>query len=207
MAAESALRGHAVHLLLGPSRIEPDKAGYRVSRFETTDELAVLLREHVSGCDLLLMAAAVADYRPIGLRRGSADRAPLHPIDADGAKIRRRDEPLYLELAPTPDLLAEAAQRKRPNQVFVGFALEPRDRLDRAAREKLAHKGVDVIVANPLETMDAPDIKARLVASGAAAALDGAATPGALAKVGEFPRWLLDQLTPIVLQRLASPAD
>lgn len=98
------------------------------------------------------MAAAVADYTPA---------APL-----PGAKIRRSEgDPLTLELRPTPDLLAASSKVARPDQLMVGFALEPADGLKASATDKLRRKGVDLLVANPLETMESPDIEATLIAS------------------------------------------
>ncbi len=96
------------------------------------------------------MAAAVADYRP---------RA------APGTtKIRRTESRLVLELEPVPDLLAACARRRRSGQILVGFALEPEDRLLDSARAKLVRKGVDAIVANPLETMESEEIRSIIVA-------------------------------------------
>ncbi len=100
---------------------------------------------------------------------------------------------ITLELESTPDLLAEGASRRRPGQVLVGFALEPRDRLMESAREKLARKGVDAIVANPLETMDGDSIEAVVLGS------DGSevSTRGTVSK-RDFAPWLLDVVTGMV---------
>jgi len=78
------------------------------------------------------MAAAVSDYRPARVVR---------------EKIKRGAGPLTLELAPNPDIVARAAARRRPGQVFVGFALETSQGL-KHAREKLAAKGLDLVVLN-----------------------------------------------------------
>ena len=158
LATECAARGWTVTLLLGPigaslppwteSGLHPAGSHPRILRFRTTTDLQRLLAEHWPGSDILIMAAAVADYRPKA---------------ADGmleSKIRRTVQPLTLELEPTPDLLAACGQTKRPDQMLIGFALEPRERLDSSAREKLTRKRADWIVANPLETMDAPTIDA-----------------------------------------------
>lgn len=141
--------------------------------------------------DALVMAAAVADYRPV-LPSGPGGK----PIDPATHKLPRQGGPLTLELAPTPDLLAERARERKPGQVFVGFALEPRDRLVESARSKLARKGVDLVVGNPLETMDAETIEATLIHA------DGRIEPAPATMSKEaFAPWLLDRV-----ERLAALA-
>jgi phosphopantothenoylcysteine decarboxylase/phosphopantothenate--cysteine ligase len=180
LAAAAAERGWPVTLLLGPAATRPPEDSHLTTiRFQTTDDLSNLLREHWPDHDLLIMAAAVADYRPVS-------------VDPDG-KHRRGDERLVLELEPTPDLLAGLAEVSRPGQVRVGFALEPADRLLESARDKLTRKGLDAIVANPLETMDADDVEATLLLA------DGRSipTPGRLSKT-EFAAWLLREIEEVV---------
>ncbi|MEZ6242937.1 MAG: phosphopantothenoylcysteine decarboxylase [Phycisphaerales bacterium] len=154
IADEAAGRGWRVRLLLGPAPARPAEQGIQVDRFATTAELGDLLDHLAPQHDALVMAAAVADYRP------APTAAQLL------GKIERGADPLTLRLEPTPDLLARAASRKRPDQVFVGFALEPRGELASAAPAKLVRKGVDLLVANPLETMDAQDVEATLLTPG-----------------------------------------
>lgn len=125
------------------------------------------------------MAAAVADYRP--------KISPEAAAKADG-KLRRDAAGLTLHLEPTPDLLAEVARARQAGQTLVGFALEPRSRMLESARAKLNRKKVDMIVANPLETMDGDTIEATVVTH------DGAfQTKGAVSK-GAFADWLLGLL-------------
>ena len=81
--------------------------------------------------DLIVMAAAVADYRPARRRPG---------------KVRRGDQPMTLDLVPTPDILSEVSAA-RTNQVLVGFAAETRD-LEDAGRGKLERKKLDLMVVN-----------------------------------------------------------
>jgi phosphopantothenoylcysteine decarboxylase/phosphopantothenate--cysteine ligase len=169
-----------VTLLLGPTPLTPESSQVRVERFRTTADLAGLLERHFPECDVLVMAAAVADYR-------------LKPVagqpDAAEGKLKRSEGPLSLELEPTPDLLAWCGQRRHPGQYLVGFALEPRSRLLESARAKITRKSVDMIVANPLETMDAPTIEATLV--GPSGILDSTGT--AIPKPA-FAAWLLNQI-------------
>jgi phosphopantothenoylcysteine decarboxylase/phosphopantothenate--cysteine ligase len=140
-----------VTLLLGPTSLTPADSQIRLRRFLTTADLDAALTQEMPACDVLVMAAAVADYRPKHIGG-----------DHDG-KLRRSAGGLTIDLEPTPDLLAGVAATRRPDQIVVGFALEPRARLLESARSKLARKGLDLIVANPLETMDAPSIQATVL--------------------------------------------
>lgn len=169
--------GWTVTLLLGPVALEAP-TGVRTYLFETTLDLSKLLDKHFRACDVLIMAAAVADYRPRGSRE---------------AKLPRRDKPLVLELEPTPDLVAACAARKIPGQHIIGFALEEADALEQRARDKLLRKGLDAIVANPLTTMGAADVIATVFTA------DGRVVPGPTAANGSagvgkttFARWLIE---------------
>jgi phosphopantothenoylcysteine decarboxylase/phosphopantothenate--cysteine ligase len=134
-------RGAAVTLILGNASVEPPAEAH-VARAETTAEMQAALRALTppSGplFDVLVMAAAVADFRP----RNTADR-----------KLAR-SEGVSLELESTPDLLAETADRVRTGirasgaarPVLVGFSAETGS-FDRV-RQKLKAKGVDLLVAN-----------------------------------------------------------
>jgi phosphopantothenoylcysteine decarboxylase/phosphopantothenate--cysteine ligase len=183
LASEAAARGWDVTLLMGPVGVPttatPDQStsiDSKISmfRFRTAADLQGLLREHVAGADVLVMAAAVADFRP---KDGSKF----------GGKFRRKDAELVLTLEPTPDLLAEVASSRRPEQLMVGFALEPREEMMTSAREKLERKKVDLVVANPLETMDSETIEAVVIGR------DGfeQRTVGTVSKAA-FAPWLLD---------------
>ena len=140
--AEAALeRGAEVTLILGNASVEPP-AGAHLARAETAAEMQAALRALTPPegprFDVLVMAAAVADFRP----RSASDQ-----------KLGRADG-LTLEMDATPDLLAETAERARTGSrgsgtrrpVLVGFAAETGS-LERAA-EKLRKKGVDLFVAN-----------------------------------------------------------
>ncbi|MBX3386126.1 MAG: phosphopantothenoylcysteine decarboxylase [Phycisphaeraceae bacterium] len=148
LADRAAEEGWQVCLLLGPTAVTPADSRVAVRRFRTFDDLQALLDEEFPRCNVLVMAAAVADYRP-----------KTHQIDS---KLKRQATGLSLDLEATPDLLAGVAQRRRADQLLVGFALEPRERLLQSARDKLERKSLDLIVANPLETMDAESIEATL---------------------------------------------
>ena len=191
LALASTRRGWPTTLLLGPTPAggpgecpgEHSNTPGKTIRFASTADLESLLAGLAPSCDCLIMAAAVADYRP---RRGGA------PV----AKHRRHDDGLTLHLEATPDLLAGVARARRPGQLLVGFALEPRQGMVESAKAKLTRKGIDLIVANPLETMDSEHIEAVLV-EGSPDSDSGPrvadATPGPISKP-EFAVWLLDRI-------------
>ncbi len=172
--AEAARDANAsVTLLLGPTLASPPQ-GVTTHRFESTADLERRIAENLAECDVLVMAAAVADYRP----------RPRN-VNASG-KRPRSEEGLTLELESAPDLVAEAARRKRPDQMIVGFALEEPSALADRARRKLASKQLDAIVANPLKTMGAADIDATIFTPHAEPVC-----PGPMSK-DDFAAWLVE---------------
>jgi phosphopantothenoylcysteine decarboxylase/phosphopantothenate--cysteine ligase len=186
LADEASRRGWGVTLLLGPTHRTPYDSRIRVVRFRTAAELEGLLRAEAGGCDVLVMAAAVADFRPVGIV-GEQEERSRRGASAYPGKIRRTEGPLTLELESTPDLLAGVAAGRRPGQLLVGFALEPREEMVASAKRKLERKGVDLVVANPLEAMDSEGIEAVVVGK------DGRErrTAGVMSKEA-FAPWLLD---------------
>ncbi len=178
-------RGFSVTLLLGPvGRLPALDASVRVERFETSAELGQLLEAHFEQCDLLIMAAAVADYRPASRQPGK----------------RARGERWTLELEPTEDLVAACVSRRDAKRAethlpgagagVVAFALEEAGGLERRAREKLVRKGVDAVVANPLETMQSDGI------SGVLLWADGSVDRPELRELTKpaFAEWLVGRL-------------
>lgn len=181
IAGAARQAGHRVTLLLGPVAVEPPE-GCDLHRFRTTEDLQRCLRETFPLCDVLVMAAAVADFRPTATETGR--------------KLERTGS-MTLSLEATPDLLAEVARDANPRQRIVGFALEEPARLEERAKAKLARKGLHAIVANPLETMDAPGVRGQIfLADGTIRRPDG--WPSPLPKE-HFATWLvrtLDQAWP-----------
>jgi phosphopantothenoylcysteine decarboxylase/phosphopantothenate--cysteine ligase len=169
LAEAARARGAAVTLLLGPVP-GPVPGGVTVRRFTRAADLGRLLDEHFPQCDVLIMAAAVADFTP---ENPTTD------------KLSRTDQPLRLTLEPTTDLVGACAARKRDDQRIIAFALEPADRLVDRARAKLHRKAVDAIVANPLKTMDQADVEATLLTPAGPPR-----SPGAMPKT-DFARWLI----------------
>jgi phosphopantothenoylcysteine decarboxylase/phosphopantothenate--cysteine ligase len=187
--ADSAMeQGWSVTLLLGPNAVEPLHKGITIIRFQSTQDLQDLLDEHLPACDCLIMAAAVADYRPV------ADE-----IDPDG-KRKRSGGDISLSLEATPDLLARCSSNARQTQLLVGFALEPANRLISSATRKLEKKNIDLIVANELETMDSDSIHATLLSNPKRGLELQLSTDGAIAK-SKFAHWLLEHITPIARAR------
>ncbi|MBI2958460.1 MAG: bifunctional phosphopantothenoylcysteine decarboxylase/phosphopantothenate--cysteine ligase CoaBC, partial [Chloroflexi bacterium] len=127
-------RGAEVTLVAAPMAV-PDPNGMKTVHVCTAEEMFLAVKEAVSGCDALVMAAAVADYRP--------EKAATEKIKKSGAK-------LTLTLAPTRDILASLSG----SFVKVGFAAESQD-LIANARKKLESKGLDLIVANDISRCDA----------------------------------------------------
>ena len=177
IADRAAAMGWTVTLLLGPTNLTPAHSHVEVRRFRTTAELDTLLRSAFGSCDVLIMAAAVADFRP-----------RTTPVGSDG-KLNRSQGTLTLDLDPTPDLLAGVAAGKRADQTVIGFALEPAERLLESAQAKLNRKGLDMIVANPLATMEADTIEATILWADGSQAM----TPGSLTKAA-FAAVLLDAI-------------
>ncbi|KAA0216973.1 MAG: phosphopantothenoylcysteine decarboxylase [Leptolyngbya sp. PLA3] len=193
LADAAAADGWQVTLLAGCESRRPTSPLVRISPFRTTADLERLLSVEVPRTDVLVMAAAVADYRPV-----------LQPGALDG-KTRRKNARLVLELEPTPDLLAGCRRLRRPGQVFIGFALEPREELLTSSRSKLARKGLDMVVGNPLATMDAQTIEATLVGAPGTPFQTPRSTPGPIPKP-EFARWLLAAIAELVAS-VTEPAD
>ncbi len=131
LAKAAWLRGAEVTLVTGPIALEPP-AGPETVRVETTADMAAAVAEALPLADVVLMAAAPADYRPVVRLE---------------QKLKRAEGPLRLELEPTPDILAGTAARRRRGAVVVGFALESGDAVA-GARSKLAAKQLDLVVAN-----------------------------------------------------------
>lgn len=190
LAVAASQRGWAVTLLLGPNTLRPPEQNLiEVIDFGSSNDLEHLLQTHLPQADTLIMAAAVADYRmPNGL--------PLPE------KQRRSAEGWKLELESTPDLLAGCSAMARADQLLIGFALGPRDQLLNSASAKLRRKNIDLIVANPLETMDSDKIEATLLGNAERGIVFDQPRQVHTTKA-EFADWLLDEITPWMQSRIA----
>jgi phosphopantothenoylcysteine decarboxylase/phosphopantothenate--cysteine ligase len=143
LAAEAVARGAEVTLVSGPSHLAPP-GGVNLVRVTTADEMFRAALNQAPGVDLVLKAAAVADYRPEEPARRKIKKEALRRQarrEAGGGRA------IALRLVPTPDILEEVGRRKKPGQVLVGFAAETGDLAANALR-KLRRKNLDMIVAN-----------------------------------------------------------
>jgi phosphopantothenoylcysteine decarboxylase/phosphopantothenate--cysteine ligase len=127
-------RGAEVTLVAGPLEVSVPR-GVRCTQVETTAQMADAVRAALRKADALVMAAAPADF-------GAAEPA--------SKKIKKRDKPDAIDLAPTPDILTSTRDARRPGAVIVGFALETGDAVD-GGREKLTAKDLDLVVVNDAE--------------------------------------------------------
>ena len=130
--AEAAARlGAEVTLISGPSALQPP-AGVEFFGVESAREMRQLVQERFPACDIVIKAAAVADYRV----KNVSDQ-----------KIKKNDAELTLVLEKNPDILKELGEMKQPHQTLVGFAAETQNLLQ-YAKGKLEKKNLDMIVAN-----------------------------------------------------------
>ncbi len=135
LAEEAARRGADVTLVAANVTL-PRPAGIEEVTVETTAELDAAVREHFPNSDVLIMAAAPADFRSAG--------------PADGKLSREGEDRLVLELESTPDIVAAAAAARRPHQTVVGFAAEHGEGAVERGRAKLSRKGLDAVVVNDI---------------------------------------------------------
>ena len=136
VATEALARGHRVTVVSGPVS-EPLPAGARIIRVERTSEMWRALQRQANHADVIIMAAAVADFRP------------ARPMAEKIRRVRR----WRLELEATPDIIG--ALPRRSGQVVAGFALETSRVLARA-REKLRAKRLDVLLAQAMNGLGSP---------------------------------------------------
>jgi phosphopantothenoylcysteine decarboxylase/phosphopantothenate--cysteine ligase len=130
LADEAARRGAKVTLVTTTER--PVAAGIDVVKVQTAAEMEQAVLTRSDACDVVVMAAAVADFRP---------------VETAGSKLKKDAGVPRIVLEPTTDILAALGARKRPGQTIVGFAAETDDVVVNA-RSKLVRKGADLIVAN-----------------------------------------------------------
>ncbi len=130
IAQLASVRGASVCLVTSSELAGP--AGAEVVRVETAAEMAAAVEARAPAADVVVMAAAVADFRP----KEVAER-----------KLKKGDGLPELILEPTPDILAGLGDRRRPGQLLVGFAAETEDPVAHAF-EKLRRKHLDLVVAN-----------------------------------------------------------
>lgn len=137
LARAASMLGADVTVIAGPSDVPLPRAA-TVFRVQTASEMLEAAMAHADKAQMIIGAAAVADYRPAR--------------KADG-KIRSGETGLSLELVPNPDILAELAAAARPGTKVIAFAAEPDSNLE-TARAKLARKGAYAIAHNDIGRTD-----------------------------------------------------
>jgi phosphopantothenoylcysteine decarboxylase / phosphopantothenate---cysteine ligase len=134
IVAEALRRGAEVTAVAAATTVDPPE-GARLLRVETAQQLYDTVLAEADAQDVIVMAAAVADFRPKRVAEG---------------KLKKDQGVPEVVLEPTPDTLAELGRRRRPGQVLVGFAAETGDHLA-GARRKLEAKHLDLVVLNHVE--------------------------------------------------------
>jgi len=179
LAAAAKAAGAKVVVVSGPTALPPPP-GISVVPVITALEMRreTLLRSRAA--TVIIGAAAVSDWR---VKRMA------------GHKIKRNGAPLRLTLIPNPDIIKDAAAKRRPGQLFVGFALETR-RATVHARGKLARKGLDLVVANGPQSLASGRIAATLVGKGWTRRLP----PGPKARVAQI---VVAEITRLLHERRA----
>lgn len=143
LAQAARQAGAEVTIVAGKTSV-PVPKGFKPVQVTSTEEMLAALKRRLPRADILFMVAAPADFRPKARSRD-----------------KRKDQSLVLELERTPDILTELG-KVRHRAKLIGFSLESRDLLANA-RGKLAKKRLDMIVANPVETLDSAQVKAVLI--------------------------------------------
>jgi phosphopantothenoylcysteine decarboxylase / phosphopantothenate---cysteine ligase len=138
IAEAAAKRGAIVTLVTGPSNVQPP-TGAEVVRIETAVEMHDAVLSRLEEQDVVIGAAAVADYRP-KVRHEQ--------------KVKKQEGPMLVEFVRNPDILLEVGKSKRADQVLVGFAAET-ENVVANARGKLKRKHADLFVANDVSRTDA----------------------------------------------------
>ena len=131
LAMAAAGAGWRVDLVSGPVSLPPP-AGVKIHRVVSAAEMLAAVEKLFARCDVLLMAAAVSDFRP--------QKTFRH-------KVKKGRAALVVKFAPTVDILKKVAAHKRANQFVIGFAAETKN-VEASARRKLKEKYLDFIIAN-----------------------------------------------------------
>lgn len=134
IAEEAARQGAMVTLICGPTKVTSEHKNISRISVTTAEEMHSASMRFFPEADITVMAAAVADFRPVN----------IHP-----EKIKKNDQNLTIELEPTRDILKEMGEKKREGQFLAGFALESENETGNAI-QKLQKKNLDLIVLNSI---------------------------------------------------------
>lgn len=177
--AQAAIKArHSVTTVLGPV-VAPFPSEVRRIDVETAAEMFDAVLRQFDSHDLLIMAAAVADYRPI----------------AASAQKLARGNARVLELEPTEDVIAAAGREKKAGQRTIAFSLESAPDLDRV-RRKMLEKKVDLMVYNPVSTISSDSIQPAILYP------DGAVEPFQSRSKADFADMLLQRAIRLFEPRL-----
>jgi len=136
--AKAALtEGHHVTLISGPAMVEPPRNANLIP-VSTSDEMFEAVHRDADKCDICVLCAAVADYKP---------------ANVSSTKIKKRGAKFSLELIPTRDILDSLGHRQDRQFVLIGFAAET-DHVEENAAKKLRAKNCDIIIANDVSGAD-----------------------------------------------------
>lgn len=146
LAFAAKRRGARVTLITGPADIASPEVD-EVVKVRTAEQMLAAVRAHLPRNKALIMAAAVADYRPKAFSK---------------AKIKKSGKAPTLELSENPDILTYASEHKKAGTILVGFALETDDLIANAMK-KLKAKGLDLIVANDAGALSSEESNAVII--------------------------------------------
>jgi len=139
LAKELYNRGADVSLIMGPSNLDFSANGISLIKVTTADEMYNAACKLSDKSDLMIMAAAVADYTPVTKAK---------------EKIKKKKQTLSIELTKTKDILKNLGENKKPGQILIGFALETENEEDNAI-DKMKNKNADMIILNSLKDASA----------------------------------------------------
>lgn len=131
IAREAVLRGAEVNLISGPVSLDP-VSGAEMTRITTAEEMNYAVQNSLAETDILIMAAAVADYRP---------------AEISSEKIKKSDSDFVIPTVRTPDILGSIGKKKPEGLYICGFSMETSHLLENS-RKKLENKQLDMIAAN-----------------------------------------------------------
>jgi phosphopantothenoylcysteine decarboxylase/phosphopantothenate--cysteine ligase len=190
LAAQARQRGARVTLVAGPTRLEPPAVD-DVVRVRSAAEMHEAIMAAALSADVVIMAAAVADFTP---------------ASASAAKVSKADGPLTLTLTRTRDILADLGARRSAlgaaGPVLVGFAAETDDLLPKA-REKRVRKNVDLIVANDVSQ---PDRGFDVDTNAVTLVSDEGDEPVSLRSKERVAAAILDRVERLIRRRASAPA-
>lgn len=135
IAEEAYRRGADVTLISGPTRLEVNNPGIHYKKVVSAADMQQACKQAFPLCDIVIMAAAVADYTP---------------SEVSSVKLKKKDQTTSIELKKTTDILEEFGKKKKKNQLLVGFALESGNGIKNAGA-KLKQKNLDLVILNSLD--------------------------------------------------------